>query len=214
MSPSLAHGTSSHYPKGLTNPTPFGRSLCWSANSLLELVGVFMPQMQDKNIVEGAFQWWEDSGNNAKISPRQLESALKIYIQKGDLRDVLPLTCNIDKLISILNLENLMKKDDKEAAREFLKKEFPSIPFIISKSPTLMNYFLPLLTIEKIESYMSIYDDVFNHIVSRSTNDVVYRNICKNVIQRNNFGVLTKKIRRFLIENKEVSLAFSKDDSQ
>ena len=168
----------------------------------------------DKNIVEGAFQWWEDSGNNAKISPRQLESALKIYIQKGDLRDVLPLTCNIDKLISILNLENLMKKDDKEAAREFLKKEFPSIPFIISKSPTLMNYFLPLLTIEKIESYMSIYDDVFNHIVSRSTNDVVYRNICKNVIQRNNFGVLTKKIRRFLIENKEVSLAFSKDDSQ
>jgi hypothetical protein len=50
MSPSLAHGTSSHYPKGLTNLTPFGRSLCWSANSLLELVGVFMPQMQDKYI--------------------------------------------------------------------------------------------------------------------------------------------------------------------
>ena len=119
MSPSLAHGTSSHYPKGLTNLTPFGRSLCWSANSLLELVGVFMPQMQDKNIVEGAFQWWEDSGNNAKISPRQLESALKIYIQKGDLRDVLPLTCNIDKLISIFLIENkevsfAFSKDDSQ----------------------------------------------------------------------------------------------------
>ena len=60
---SLFHGVSSHYPKGLTNLTPFGRSLCWSANSLLELVGVFTPQIQDKDLELKLISFFHEMGH-------------------------------------------------------------------------------------------------------------------------------------------------------
>ena len=114
-----------------------------------------------ENNAKAAIQFWNDLSpeEKDKVSPRRLDYAVKVYLEGGDVRDVLPLSAAPGRLSAILvagpsenKLNELMKDNKIEDAREFLANEnnyLYSIKTILSKK-TFMDFFVPLLPHEKI----------------------------------------------------------------
>lgn len=114
-----------------------------------------------QKVAHAALEWWADLEISTQndISPKRLADALEMFNKRGDIRDVLPVTSNVAKLVVAITsgpvadrLEELMKNHDDNAARKFFENEnlyAASMKYII-KSETLMNYFLPLLPENKL----------------------------------------------------------------
>lgn len=173
-------------------------------------------------MADAAIQWWDDLSKEEKnkISPRRLQYALDVYRERGDMKDILPLTSNVSKLITALNtgpigdkLEALMKKDPSHA-RTFLQNEnnYSSSMKLIKESKTLMNYFLPLLPKEKMSSLMSENDLICNYIIENSDKVPAFKTVCKEIMGANTNIRLVKKIRRAATINNELAVNFATDD--
>lgn len=173
-------------------------------------------------VADAAIQWWEDLSESDKslISPRRLQYALDIYRERGDMRDVLPITCNVSKLTTALNtgpitekLEALMKSKDVAEARTFLTNEnnYTAAMKFIPKSETLTAYFLPLLSKEKMAVLMSEDDKICNYIINNSDKVPVFKAVCKEILNANTNVRLGKKIRRALTENQELATDFARE---
>lgn len=175
-----------------------------------------------QRIADSAIQWWEELTDEQKslVSPRRLQYALDIFRERGDMRDILPITTNISKLTSALNtgpvtekLENLMRSKDPAEARSYLSNEnnYTSAMKHIVKSETLMNYFLPLLPKEKLGVIMADEDKLCNYIINNSDKIPVFREICKSILDANTNARVAKKIRKTLQDNEALSTAFRSD---
>lgn len=176
-----------------------------------------------QRVADAAIQWWEDLGEDDKsrISPRRLQYALDIYRERGDMRDVLPITSNVSKLTTALNtgpitekLENLMRAKDVSEARNFLQNEnnYTAAMKFIPKSETLMAFFLPLLPKEKMAALMNDDDKTCNYIIANSDKVPVFKAVCKEIMNAQTNMRLGKKIRRVLTENQELATSFAKED--
>src|SRR5690606_36331595 len=171
-------------------------------------------------IANAAVQWWEELPDEEKlrVSPRRLEYALNLYELKGDMRDVLPITSNVSKLTTALNigpitekLETLMRSKDTAEARTFLSNEnnYASAMMYILESDTLMAYFLPLLSKEKLASLMADQDKACKHIIGNSDRVPLFMDVCKQLLHANTNQRLVKKIRRALTENQDLATSFA-----
>lgn len=171
-------------------------------------------------IAKAAVQWWEELPDEEKlrVSPRRLEYALNLYELKGDMRDVLPITSNVSKLTTALNtgpitekLETLMRSKDTAEARTFLSNEnnYASAMKYILESDTLMAYFLPLLSKEKLASLMADQDKACKHIIGNSDRVPLFMDVCKQLLHANTNQRLVKKIRRALTENQDLATSFA-----
>lgn len=108
---------------------------------------------------KAAVQYWESLPDDQKklVSPRRLEYALKAYGDGGDVRDILPKSCNPNRLSTVIKagpaeikLTSLM--NDEEAAEEFLANEnnyLYALKTIIANQK-FIEFFAPLLPPEKI----------------------------------------------------------------
>lgn len=156
---------------------------------------------------EAAMEWWGDLSEREKyhISPRMLANTLTMYLARGDIRDVLPWTCDISKLITMLNsspmlekLEGFLDKDDKAGARKFLLKDniFASAIKYILKSERLMEFFLPLLPKDQLVLVMNDRDrSVFNYVTQ---NPEMFQEVLKEILSDDKHSKLATKIRRCL----------------
>jgi hypothetical protein len=173
-----------------------------------------------QRIADAAIQWWEDLPEKEKnrVSPRRLQYALDIYQERGDMRDVLPITSNVSKLYTTLNtgpitekLEALMKTKDAQDARNFLSNEnnYTAAMKFIPKSETLTAYFIPLLPKEKMAALMNDDDKICNYIINNSDKVPVFQSVCKEILHANTNVRLAKKIRRALTENQELATSFA-----
>lgn len=171
-------------------------------------------------VADAAIQWWEDLQQEEKnrVSPRRLQYALDIYQERGDMRDVLPITSNVSKLSTALNtgpitekLEALMKTKDAQEARNFLQNEnnYAAAMKFIPKSETLTAYFIPLLPKEKMAVLMNEDDKICNYIIGNSDKVPVFQSVCKEILHANTNVRLSKKIRRALTENQELATSFA-----
>lgn len=55
-----------------------------------------------KDLADSSLAWYEDlrsKDTNYRVSPRRLDIALNMFVMKGDMRDVLPVHCNVSKLM-------------------------------------------------------------------------------------------------------------------
>jgi hypothetical protein len=175
-----------------------------------------------QRIADSACQWWDELPAEQKneVSPRRLQYALDVFRERGDMRDVLPLSSNVTKLSSALNtgptsekLEALMQTKDVAEARSFLSNEnnYSSAMKFIPKAETLIAFFLPLLPKEKLSTIMSDDDKLGNYILNNSDRVPIFREVCKEIIHANTNQRICKKIRKVLQENTALSDAFASD---
>lgn len=167
-------------------------------------------------IANSAIQWWEELEDKNEVSPRRLQYALDTYLNKGDLRDVLPASSNVSKLLSSLKsgptldeLENLFLTQDIEKATKFLSNEnnFSSALRYIKKSDRFKDFFLPLLSKEKISFLLSKEDKTSNYIIKNSSSKVVFKEVCQDVVKAGTNNSLIKKIRRHFTEQQVLNLS-------
>jgi hypothetical protein len=170
---------------------------------------------------DSAIQWWEELPEDQKnhVSPRRLQYALDMYINKGDVRDVLPINVNASKLSSILNsgpiiekLEALYKSKNADDANAFLANEnnYTSAMKLITKSETLMSYFIPLIPKEKMSKEMAEDDKICRHIIGNLDKVPIFKSACKEILQAKSNDRLCRKIKRALTENEELNDSFTK----
>jgi hypothetical protein len=114
-----------------------------------------------KKITDATIEWWEQLEYETKLlaNPRKVTQALEIFQQKGDMRDALPITANVSKLMVLINsgpmiekLEEFHTAKDVEASTNFLKNEnnFHFAINHIKKSEAFCKFFLPCLSKERL----------------------------------------------------------------
>jgi len=171
----------------------------------------FSSKYGDK-FAKSAIEWWNELNEEEKekISPRRLDYALDTFNFKGDLRDVLPVTSNVSKLIGALThgpliaiIEELMKTKNKVEAKSFISNEnnYASAIKYIIESDTMMKFFMPLLSREKIASVILENDSVINFVLKNIKEEEVFMDLCNDIIKANQNQALVKKIRKSLTEN-------------
>ena len=177
-----------------------------------------------QRMADGAINWWDelDEDNKRKVSPRRLQYALDCAMSKGDLHDVIPPSCNVGKLISTLKdgpitekLEELMRNNDHEQTKKFLKNEnnCTSSMKYIPKSEKLMGYFLPHIPKEKLISLMDTDNKICNYVIYNLDKHDVFKSVCQNIQSANLNAGLHRKIRLALTENENLLEAFHKEPS-
>lgn len=186
--------------------------------------GEWFKKRYGERIAKAALQWWEEltEEEKDKVSPRRLEYALNIFELRGDMRDALPQGSNVSKLTTALNtgpitdkLQEFINARDTEAAQAFLANEnqFASAMKYIPKTATLMDFFLPLVNKEKLAALMNDDDNVCRHIIVNSDKVPKFMAVCKEILRANANQKLTKKIRRALTENQQLSQSFANADA-
>lgn len=151
-----------------------------------------------------AITWWNElpEPEKNKISPRRLDYALDIYVKEGDLRDVLPESSNVPKLLATLKfgpisdkLSKFYKDGNTADAALFLSNEnnYNSALEWILKTKERRSFFVPLLENEKIASLLQ-KDSVFNTIIEEARQNQGMINILENIINSNQNKTVVKKL--------------------
>ena len=164
----------------------------------------YFSKIYGKENSRAAISWWNELPDQEKnkISPRRLDYAMDIYSKEGDLRDVLPESSNIPKLLATLKfgpisdkLSKLVKENNLEEAAAFLSNEnnFNSSIEWILKSRDRRSFFLPILEREKITSLLQ-KDSVFNTVIEEAKQNQKLIDVLSNVINANQNKTLVKKI--------------------
>jgi hypothetical protein len=104
----------------------------------------YFAQKYGKDVAEAAVNWWNalTKEQKDKVSPRRLDYALDIQLNRGNIRDVLSSDTNPVKLVQAISSSPVLSK-----LQEHLKKNNVSWRIII---------FLPqLIRLNKIKSYQA-----------------------------------------------------------
>lgn len=174
-------------------------------------------------VADAAIQWWEELSPEiqAEVSPRRLQYALDVHMEDGDMRDLMPISVNVPKLVTALatgpiteKIEQLLKNNDEEGARIFLQNEnqYASAMKFIMKSETLQRFFFPLLPKEKLSVLLSDDDKSANYIINNSDSVPVFFDICKEIMNANTNKRLASKIRRVFTENQDLAMRVAKKE--
>lgn len=126
-----------------------------------------------------AMAWWNTlpDPEKDKVSPRRLDYALDEALVRGDLRDILPASSNVSKLITTLQIgpidsviRSFMTNQDADGARKFLKQEnnyAAAIDFVLKREDR-MKFFLPLIDAEKLAALFPKQKKVLDFVVENS----------------------------------------------
>jgi hypothetical protein len=186
--------------------------------------GVWFKDTYGERMAKAAIGWWDElpDEEKKKVSPRRLDYALQVFNMRGDMRDVLPVSCNVSKLTTALNtgpisekLEALMTANDGAGdvskARLFMTNEnnYASAMKYIPEAETMMTFFLPLLSKEKLAALMADNDRCCKFIIHNSDRYPIFQDVCKQMLNANTNQRLVKKIRRALNENESLANSFA-----
>jgi len=136
-------------------------------------VFVKVPYKPDKRFFKEAYgengltavDWWNDLPDKIKkeVSPRRLDYALHMNKIGGDIRDILPPSANVTKLVQELtggsfkkNLLKVFSEKDRDKAKAFIKNpnNFDNCIDEICLDEDMMKFFLPHVEAEKISALM------------------------------------------------------------
>jgi len=164
-------------------------------------------------VAKAAISWWTDLPEDQKklVSPRRLDYCLDVLSKGGDVRYVLPVSTNVSKLITTLEigpiadrLKDLRKNGDFEAAREFLVNENnynASVKHIISNTQNL-NFFLPCLTNEKLAKLMAEDANVLKSVMNRVGEFENFKQVANDIVAANTNKTIAKSIVKFAEQHK------------
>ena len=176
-----------------------------------------------QRVADSAIQWWDALNDETKrlISPRRLQYAMDVYVNKGDIRDVLPVSSNVMKLTTMLKngpiteaLSELFASRDDEKTTKFLENEnnfSAGLKFILG-SPAMMDYFVPLMPEEKITSLMSSEEAICQFVIKNIATIPTCHKVARSVLSANLDANMSRKIRRALTEDSALAKAFAQDN--
>lgn len=175
----------------------------------------YFTQKFGRDIARAACSWWEELPADQKrlVSPRRLDYAMQTYLNKGDLRDVLPTSSGISKLVVTLKhgpvkdeIEKLFAANDKEAARNYLRDAniYDAAKSHIFADDDRLGFFLPLLNPEQISSQIVADKKVKEFAIANSQIPEIY-NVLSDIVKSNSNKKLVTSITK-----KVSSLATSK----
>ncbi len=156
-----------------------------------------------EDVTSASLEWWDDLPETEKnlVSPRRLEYALDEFVLGGNLRDILPASCNVTKLLQSLKtgsvqkkLESLHRDQNVSESKLFLANENntnAAFPHIIAEEK-YMSFFLPLFHKEKLVSSMSVFDKIFDHIANEYENNPIYETILREGLTGPNHVIRAK----------------------
>lgn len=168
-------------------------------------------------IARSAVSWWQELPNDQKklISPRRLDYALDALNKQGDIRDVLPQSSNVSKLLTTIKvgpivnvLNDFIKKNQQEEAHTFLTSEnnySAAINYIVGKDKC-MEFFLPLLVEEKLSALISTNKSVMKYVLDQAWKSLSWaQNIIVEIIKANVNKNLVKTIMKELSKHPKES---------
>jgi hypothetical protein len=151
-----------------------------------------VPYFRDKygpQIADVAVTWWKELTKEQKdlVSPRRLDYAMDMHTKGGDLKFILPNGVNTNKLVIELATGSISKKldifyNEKKSveAKAFLNIEnnYAACANYIVKNKNYHDFFLPLLSDEKLVGLMSKEKSIETYVFSNYTK---YQNIIQNI---------------------------------
>jgi hypothetical protein len=189
--------------------------------------GWFFEKYGDR-LASAALEWWNDLPDPQKkiVSPRRLDYALEVFRVKGDVKDVLPHSSNISKLITAINtgpvnerLKEFFDGRDAEKAKEFLAVEnnfAGASRFLVSAhefqvdSNEWMIFFLPLIPTEKLSTMVSNSVVVCEHVLGNYEAVPRYRRILEDILAANTNKNLVRRIKKVMSEPKTLAYQFGR----
>ena len=177
----------------------------------------FFTKKYGKDIAEAACAWWNElpSAVKNKVSPRRLDYAMHMHANQGDLRDVLPKESNVNKLLLTLRdgpIKKQLKKHyeskDADQAREFLAKEnnyAASIAHIL-KTKKYLEYYLPLLSQEKLASLLAQNTAARKHIAQNAAKVEAFEKTISHVVVASGNRRLVRELQRYMPKKAKVAL--------
>lgn len=125
-----------------------------------------------------AITWWKELNKEQKnlVSPRRLDYAIDMHTKGGDLKFVLPNNVNTNKLVLELSsgsiskrLKTLFETKNEVESKSFLAVEnnyAVSYPYIL-KQKDYQQFFLPLLSEEKLIGLMAKNKEIENYVFNQ-----------------------------------------------
>lgn len=169
----------------------------------------FFTQKYGKEIAEAACAWWNELPKPVKdkVSPRRLDYAMHMHSNQGDLRDVLPKESNVNKLLMTLRdgpIKKQLKKHfdskDRAEAKKFLAQEnnyAASIQHIL-KTKKYVEYYLPLLSQEKLAALIGTNTAARKYIAQKSDKIDVFGETIKVVMAASGNRRLIRELRKYI----------------
>ena len=153
-----------------------------------------------------AISWWNELPTKQKkmVSPRRLDYALDMYINKGDLHYVLDQSTNIPKLLEQLKLgpvsdrlNTLVSSKSDDEITKFFEQEnnFSSCIKTILGNSAMISKFMPLLPYEKVAMLGNKHKKVAEFIVGNLNNPKILE-IAQNISDANLNTVFAGKIQK------------------
>ncbi len=154
-----------------------------------------------------AVEWWTalPDTEKDKITPRRLEYALNEWEIGGQISDILPMSCGINKLIQSLRngpievkLQKMLSSKDIVAAKAFLANDnnfHSSINFILDNQE-MINFFTPQMPKEKLASLMSENDSICRFVCKESKTNKDLWNLMRDIVVAGQDEKLVKRLRR------------------
>ena len=122
---------------------------------------VYFKNKYGEKLSRGSLAWWKELPQEIKnqVSPRRLDYALEEFSNDGDIRDILPKSANISKLIECLHegpitdrIKDMQEEGALEKAKTFISVEnnYASGIRHIVGDMSRMQFWLPLISEEKL----------------------------------------------------------------
>lgn len=174
-------------------------------------VKFFIGKFQEKG--KAAIEWWNGIPEAQKylVSPRRLEYALEYNQIGGDLRDILPKEVNVTELSKVLGtgpiidrLKNIVNSNNKDEGMKLVNDSnlYSVAEKYIISDEKYINFFLPLLTEEKLVTLYSLNNSkigtffatqISNEKDAGKSDSGKYTGIMRDIIKANgNPGLVTK----------------------
>lgn len=162
-----------------------------------------------------AIAWWGELEENLQmeVSPRRLEYALQMFNCGGNIKDILPHSCNPSRLNNLLKtgpidekLKELFSQNNLDVAKKFLEIEnnyAAASRYLCDNVPSTVNiddwmrFFLQAITTEKLSSLLATNEAAYSFIVDNK-NVPIFNRVIQDVIKTNTDKVLAKRLKREL----------------
>jgi len=173
-------------------------------------------------IAASAVEWWKDLENNSpeiinKVSPRRLDYALEVFYLGGDVRDVLPVQCNVSDLKKRLGqapamarlIEILGSKDKEKEAKKFMSIEnnYSYVINSIVADNNLIDFFIPLLDSEKISKNLCSESKVLDWALKNYSVYPTVKTELEAILDAGLYRIPVAKIRKQFLKDKAAQVA-------
>ena len=160
-----------------------------------------------QDVARAAIAWWTDLPDDQKklVSPRRLDYAMRVWSERGDVRDIIPASANCAKLLSTLKtgpiydvLKSHVATNDKDSAKTFIEVEnnYAAALSYFAGDSAIRSFFLPLLSAERLCNLLTTSDVICDFVLDHAGEYSQFSAAIVEVVNANQNKKLVRKLRK------------------